>query len=197
MDITFMPMAGHRVMAWANGGGTTAEVAIHPPGASIAARDFDWRISMAHVGGDGPFSALPGFDRNLTLMAGRGMTLDAGAKGSFTLDAPYDQAVFPGDWPIEARLHGGPIDDLNVMTRRGTWRAEVEILAVHGVGGLTAAESTLLVGLEGKVALGAGPALAPRDAACIDGGAGQWLSLDGNGMLAVIRLFACLPEVNV
>jgi len=52
------------VMPWKNGGGTTTEIAVAPEGASL--NDFDWRISMAHVGADGPFSSFPGIDRTLS-----------------------------------------------------------------------------------------------------------------------------------
>ncbi|MCW0182950.1 MAG: HutD family protein [Zavarzinia sp.] len=197
MAILFLPMAAHQVMPWANGGGTTAEVAIHPPGASVAARDFDWRISMAHVGVDGPFSALPGFDRSLTLIEGQGMILDAGTEGCFTLAEPYDQALFPGDWAITARLLGGPIDDLNVMTRRGAFSATVEILTLLDRGGIETAPTTVLVGLEGRVSVAGGPDLGPRDAALIDGRAGGWLSLSGNGIVAVIRLLSVAAPLHV
>lgn len=150
--ITFLPADGHRVMAWANGGGETAEVAIAPAGASIAARDFDWRISMARVAVDGPFSALAGTDRHLTLIAGGGMTLDAGAHGRFVLARPFAAAAFPGEWPVEGRLHDGPIDDLNVMTRRGRLQAAVEIRIVDGDGALDLeAATTVVVALAGAV----------------------------------------------
>jgi environmental stress-induced protein Ves len=150
--ITRLPARGHRVMAWANGGGETAEVAIAPAGASIAARDFDWRISMARVAADGPFSALAGYDRHLTLIAGGGMTLDAGAHGRLVLARPFASATFPGDWPVEGRLHDGPIDDLNVMTRRGRATAAVEIRMVEGDGTLDLdAATTLVVALAGRV----------------------------------------------
>lgn len=47
----------YKTMPWKNGGGVTVEIAIHPPGASVNA--FDWRISMATVAQDGPFSSFP------------------------------------------------------------------------------------------------------------------------------------------
>ena len=50
-------------MPWKNGGGETAEIAVSPPGAALD--DFDWRLSMARVETDGPFSAFPGIDRTL------------------------------------------------------------------------------------------------------------------------------------
>jgi uncharacterized protein len=43
-----------RVMPWKNRRGSTTEIAVGSAGASLDA--FDWRISMAHVAADGPFS---------------------------------------------------------------------------------------------------------------------------------------------
>lgn len=43
------------VSPWRNGGGATREVARHPQGA--AADGFEWRVSVADIGADGPFSA--------------------------------------------------------------------------------------------------------------------------------------------
>lgn len=180
MAITRLPGAGHRAMPWANGGGTTIEVAIHPAGATIAARDFDWRVSLAHVGQDGPFSALPGYDRILTLIQGQGMVLEAGQHGRFTLDRPYAQAHFAGDWPIEARLLDGAIDDLNVMVRRGCYRAEVTLHRIDGVLDLAGPGTILALVLDGMI-----DGCGPHDAWLVEG---EGLSLHGRGILAVMAL---------
>src|SRR3546814_10305481 len=63
--------AAHRVMPWKNGGGSTTEVAVAPDGAGLD--EFDWRISMAVVGADGPFSGFPGVDRTLAVPARAGL----------------------------------------------------------------------------------------------------------------------------
>ena len=55
----------HRRMPWKNGGGETVEVIVHPEGASLS--DFGWRVSMATVASDGPFSVFPGIDRTLAV----------------------------------------------------------------------------------------------------------------------------------
>ena len=100
---------------WKNGGGTTAEVAVHPPGAGFD--DFDWRISMADVAVDGPFSRFPGVDRTLVLAEGRDLVLDI--EGDLrVLVRPGDAGSFAGEAETRARLHGGPIRDINVMSRR-------------------------------------------------------------------------------
>lgn len=108
-----------RTMPWKNGGGTTTEIAAHPPGASLDG--FDWRISMAHVGTDGPFSVFPGIDRTLSVLTGRGIVLAFGDGESMRLERSTEPYPFAADRPVEGRLVEGPIDDLNVMTRRGRW----------------------------------------------------------------------------
>ena len=112
-----------RTMPWKNGGGTTTEIAAHPPGASLDG--FDWRISMAHVGSDGPFSVFPGIDRTLSVLTGRGIVLAFGEGESKRLERSTEPYPFAADRPVEGQLVDGPIDDLNVMTRRGRWLHKV------------------------------------------------------------------------
>jgi uncharacterized protein len=115
--------ADHLRMPWKNGGGETLEVAVSPPGAALA--DLDWRVSMATVAVDGPFSTFPGVDRTLVVLEGDGMTLDiAGAR--HRLGAGDVPLAFPADVPTSATLAEGAITDLNVMTRRGRWAHLVE-----------------------------------------------------------------------
>lgn len=103
-------------MPWKNGGGVTWQIASHPEAAGL--EDFDWRISMAEVASDGPFSAFAGIDRTLTLIEGAGIVLDfAGAAVTLTPGAP--PLSFPGEAPVTGRPVDGAILDLNVMTRRG------------------------------------------------------------------------------
>lgn len=116
-----------RTMPWKNGGGTTTEIAAHPPGASLDG--FDWRISMAHVGVDGPFSVFPGIDRTLSVLTGRGIVLAFGDGESIRLEPSAEPYPFAADRPVEGRLVDGPIDDLNVMTRRGRWLHKVTRLS--------------------------------------------------------------------
>lgn len=115
--------ADHRMMPWKNGGGFTREVAVEPGDAATDA--FDWRISIADVALDGPFSLFPGVDRVIVVVGGAGMVLRAGEAFPVTLDTAAAPYAFPGDVPAGARLIAGPITDLNVMTRRGHWRASM------------------------------------------------------------------------
>ena len=56
-----------RTTPWKNGGGSTTEIAVEPSGASLDT--FAWRISVARVAADGPFSEFPGIDRTLAVLA--------------------------------------------------------------------------------------------------------------------------------
>lgn len=109
---------------WKNGAGTTREIAVSPIGASP--ETFDWRISVAEVDQDAPFSVFSGIDRCIVLLRGSGMILHA-ANGELVhrLDRRHEPFHFSGDLPLDATLLGGPNSDFNVMTRRGRCRTEV------------------------------------------------------------------------
>lgn len=111
---------------WKNGAGVTREIAVGPKGAG--ASEFGWRISLADVGRDAPFSAFPGVDRCIVLLRGAGMRLrsDNGAL-DHRLDQPLVPFQFSGETPLSATLVDGPSSDFNVMTRRGAWSADVTV----------------------------------------------------------------------
>ncbi|MEY4651839.1 MAG: hypothetical protein RI884_420 [Pseudomonadota bacterium] len=114
-------------MPWKNGGGVTREVVCQPPGANM--EDFDWRVSIAAVASDGPFSSFSGIDRVITLLEGGGMHLASDDSTiDHRLDTPLQPFAFPGEARVHARLLAGACEDFNVMARRATCRAEVRIL---------------------------------------------------------------------
>jgi environmental stress-induced protein Ves len=114
---------------WKNGGGVTREIACYPAGADL--QSFEWRISIADITHDGPFSDFSGIDRVITLLSGKGVRLvsQQGEKGDIDhlLDEPFQPFYFSGDLPITADLLDGPCQDFNVMTRRGVCAAQVSI----------------------------------------------------------------------
>lgn len=111
----------HRQMPWKNGGGVTTEVAISPPGATVD--DFDWRISMAKVPASGPFSAFANIDRVLAVLDGE-MLLTIGDDRAVSMGPASPAIAFPGDVPTSAVVLRD-VTDLNVMTRRGIFSAEI------------------------------------------------------------------------
>lgn len=111
-------------MPWKNGGGVTTEIAVFPEGAGLD--DFEWRLSMARVASDGPFSTFPGVDRTLAVLEGEGIVLSVGERPPVTLTRASEPFAFAADAPTSARLVSGPILDFNVMSRRGRVRHRVE-----------------------------------------------------------------------
>ena len=109
--------ADHKRMPWKNGGGETTEIAVFPDNAGLD--DFDWRVSMARVDGDGPFSSFRGIDRTLAILEGAGITLDVAGAGPKRLTLDSEPHAFPADLPTSAALLDGTVIDFNVMSRRG------------------------------------------------------------------------------
>ncbi|MBL3568083.1 hypothetical protein BV509_15990 [Rhodovulum sulfidophilum] len=163
---------------WKNGGGLTWELAAFPEGAGFP--DMLWRMSLAEVASDGPFSAFPGIDRTLTVLAGRGMRLDFGG-GSVDLSEDSGPLSFPGEAPVTARLGAGSILDFNVMTRRG--RAAHAVIAVSA--GVPAPPDTRALIARQKPVAVAGFALAPGEALMSDPGRDLGGTAGDGPMLAI------------
>jgi environmental stress-induced protein Ves len=114
-------------MPWKNGGGVTREIACCPPGAGM--EDFEWRVSIATIAADGPFSLFNGIDRVIMLLQGAGMRLHSrDARIDHALDKPLMPFAFPGEASLDCTLLSGESQDFNVMTRREKLRAGVRIL---------------------------------------------------------------------
>jgi environmental stress-induced protein Ves len=134
-------------MPWKNGGGVTREIVSLPPGAGI--NDFDWRVSIAHIASDGPFSAFPGVDRIITLLSGGGVHLQSeGGEVNHRLDMPLAPLAFAGESPIHARLLAGDCHDFNVMTRRAVCSASLQVL--RSACDWPANEQGLLMAVQGR-----------------------------------------------
>ncbi|WNI25313.1 HutD family protein [Streptomyces sp. ITFR-16] len=175
--------AGRPPVAWKNGGGVTREIAASP-GATTDA--FDWRVSLAEVTGDGPFSVFPGVDRTLTVVEGAGMDLLVDGEHHI-VDEPYWPHGFPGDPQTEGRLLAGPVRNLNVMSRRDRTRAEVAV--VRGTLRLRAPEggAVLAVALEdGAVIDGTDTVLDPYDGVLLRGPAVCVLRTQGFAALVTL-----------
>ena len=108
---------------WANGGGTTRQVAAGPDDSGSG---WDWRISLADVAKAGPFSPMPGIDRIITIVDGDliALTVD-GAEQALEKFRPFR---FSGDSDTFATLPTGALKDLNLMTRRGTFKGYAAII---------------------------------------------------------------------
>jgi len=111
-----------QTLPWRNGLGSTVELLAETSNKNEA---FSWRLSIASVANDGPFSDFSGYDRTLLLLEGSGITLNK-PNGIFkVLNSSLDYANFKGEDLIDATLHNGPIKDFNIMTLRSICTSSV------------------------------------------------------------------------
>ena len=190
--------ADYKTTPWRNGGGRTTEIAVSPEGASLS-DGFDWRLSVAEVEHDGPFSSFPGYDRSLTLLTGGGILLDAGDEGDLELREPYKPVTFPGEWKVEGRLIGPGIRDFNLIFARDRAAGRVGFVKVGAASlNIESGAPTLLLylakggPLEVAWAEGAGEAtLQAEDTLLLEAGAGHALQLtaaEGGAQVAVVEI---------
>jgi environmental stress-induced protein Ves len=81
---------------------------------------------VGHVASDGPFSIFPGIDRTIAILTGAGMRLSVGEAFPVTLAGVSSPYEFNGDVRTSAVLVDGPVDDLNIMSRRPRFTHRVE-----------------------------------------------------------------------
>ncbi|MBM6593692.1 HutD/Ves family protein [Microvirga pudoricolor] len=176
---------------WKNGGGTTAEVLAYPEGSGFDS--FGWRLSMADVAADGPFSAFPGIDRTLILAEGDGIELSV--EGVPTrLDRIGAKLSFDGADATAGTLLAGPIRDLNVMTRRGLFSHRVRRVEAGVVLLAEGTRTAFVIPLQGTldVTLGAQlHALGRLDTLALDG-TSDIIQVSGTGNAVLVEI---APEV--
>lgn len=181
--LELLPATLHRRERWKNGGGWTREILRSPKEG-----EWQWRVSVAEVGSDGPFSPFPGCDREIVLLAGQGMTLDFDDGESYRLQPPHGRLRFPGERPLSARPVEGPTLDFNLIWKREA--IDAQLLHRPIVGSMLffgePSVSWLLYVLAGQARTPAG-LLEVGDAACWRADHGR-LVIEGGGELLLARL---------
>ena len=106
-------VALHEVPAtpWRNGGGITHELVAQPPGL------WRWRVSVARIDRDGPFSHFEGVQRHFAVVRGAGVRLHLGGQ-SHWMRAQGPALSFSGADRCRAELIDGPTLDFNLMGRQ-------------------------------------------------------------------------------
>jgi environmental stress-induced protein Ves len=184
-----IPSYEYRRSRWKNGAGWTREIHAEPSGRD----DWDWRLSIAEVGADGPFSTFPGVDRELVLLSGEGMRLRFDDDVAEVMP-PYGRHRFPGEARVHGELVAGPTHDFNLMWRRERYVADLWRRPLVGAMVLFAEPgSTWIVHLlagHARFADASGlPDLAMGDTAILEAGDARLRHvLDGGGEALVIRL---------
>lgn len=182
-DPVVLPVAERRVVPWLNGGGVSAEVVLRPAGP--AGNDFDWRLSIATVDGDGGFSAYPGIDRVLMPISPEG--LDLVHDGRLVALDQFEAHRFPGESAVSSANVTRPTLDLNLMTRRERCTGTLESVEVSGrwSAGAGANEEIVLVVLDGRLRLGE-RVLNPQDAVLVEN-RGE-VAVQGTARVALVRV---------
>jgi len=114
MSLRLIPANEYRRERWRNGMGWTREIAR----SDVQSDDWDWRLSIAEVEHDCPFSAFPGCDRVLMLLSGNGMELKFDDGETSTVVPPHGRVAFAGERSLQCRLLDGPTTDFNAIVRR-------------------------------------------------------------------------------
>lgn len=115
---------------WKNGRGVTRTLLTHASASGDAAGELPswrWRISVAELQENGPFSVFEDIDRTLILLSGGELILHR-PNGATVLDRPGAQVSFRGEEAIQATITPAPAQALNVMTRRGSVHSTVHVV---------------------------------------------------------------------
>lgn len=117
-----IPANEYRRVRWRNGAGWTREIHAH---GDVGADAWDWRLSIAEIEQDAPFSTFPGTDRELVLLSGQGLRLRFDQDDTRLLEPPHGRFRFAGEHPVTGELVDGRTEDFNVMWRRDRYTADV------------------------------------------------------------------------
>lgn len=159
----------YKVMPWKNGGGITTEIAVDPPEGGFGGSGFTWRVSIADVASDGPFSKFAGYDRHIMLLEGKGMRLETEVSGPLDLALPYRPVAFSGDWTVTGQLTDGPVRDFNLMVARASGKGSLTCLKLSAPLPLMAIGATHLVHcIDGEFSAG-GHLLGPGETVILTG----------------------------
>jgi uncharacterized protein len=102
---------------WRNGGGVTR---------TLATGGGQWRISLAEIERDGPYSRFEGISRVSLVLRGHGVTLRD--ENALVQLKPFEAVEYDGGSAWNASLIAGPVTALNVMSARGRYRTRVRAI---------------------------------------------------------------------
>ena len=188
--------ADYRRERWRNGAGWTREVHAQP---SAGGEGWDWRLSIAEIDEDAPFSAFAGVDRELVLLEGNGLRLRFDDGETVELQPPHDRLRFAGERALRGELVDGPTRDFNLMWKRESVDARLWHRPLVGSMLLFAEPGSawavyVLAGQarvqdgDGWLPAAQGDTILLRGGRIGDGTSRRRLPLDGGGELLVVRM---------
>ena len=152
MNWNVIRLADVKSASWRNGGGVTRELALGP-----TAGAWTWRMSVAEVTANGPFSRFDGVTRWFAVLRGDGVALTVPTPADDPRSVPMVHRLTRHDAPLrfdgaaftQCQLLNGPTQDFNLMVRdhslparmlRVTWAAH-ELVHANKVVAVYAADS--------------------------------------------------------
>lgn len=126
MSIQIIGPQQWQTQRWQNGGGITHQLCRQDDEHGLL-----WRVSVAEVASDGPFSRFDNIDRVIMLLAGAGFSLMGVGDNPQLLATPLAPFSFAGETPIHCSLINGAVRDFNLMTRRHALTAALEVLTLN------------------------------------------------------------------
>jgi uncharacterized protein len=179
---TLLSRVNYKNMKWKNGRGETSEIARFPE-----EDPFLWRLSMAPVVENGPFSLFPGYDRYLTLVEGKGLRIKDEV-------VHFGEVIkFSGDENISGELIDGKIIDLNLIVRRNLVQVKYEVLKLSGkpYSFYKGVGVAFIFGLSGElnISIGEGSFIVKeKDTLQMDDPKGQVIIISGKGSFVLVEL---------
>ena len=172
-------------MPWRNGGGLTRELLAWPD-----AGDWAWRLSVAEVAQDGPFSRFDGVERWFAVLSGHGVCLDIEGQ-THKLTAESAPLCFDAATLTSCTLMNGATQDFNLMLRRD--RARAHMLRVAGVRQCILAKSVTLAvyGVQGP-----GRLRSPQGESQLSAGTLLWQRLDAGALVQLDAPHALWMEIE-
>lgn len=125
MSIEVITPEHWQTQRWQNGGGITHQLYRQDDGQGLL-----WRLSIAEVASDGPFSRFDNIDRIILLLDGAGFCLHGVGANPQVVDTPLKPFSFAGETAIHCSLVNGAVRDFNLMTRRGAAQAQLQVLTI-------------------------------------------------------------------
>jgi uncharacterized protein len=163
---------------WKNGGGLSREIA-----AFVSEGTMLWKVAVATIARNGPFSDFHGYDRTILALDGGVVTLHVEG-GTITLERG-EPFPFAGELDVTASLAGDAARDLNVITLRAEFIHDLEIVTGMQRFALDEDDVALVYAVEGSVAVDGKPCPAGDTIVVQDE---ERFSLVTTGSAAVIRI---------
>lgn len=176
-------------MRWRNGAGWTSEILRVPE-----REEWQWRLSIAEIDADAPFSVFPGVERELVLLSGNGLRLRFDDGDTHELLPPHDRLRFAGERAAFGELIDGPTRDFNLMWQRDAVDAQLWHRPLVGrmVVFVGATETWAVHVMTGQARFadnsGLGTVAAGDTAMLASSGARSRFVLEGSGQLLLIRV---------